>query len=101
MADDKIRAKGSKNALYHNESQDLVLKAVTDDMNEHGVGAFNFSNATVVSTEYDKDHIHQNKQGQTQLIAHDNVSVLGKEGESSVDAMEMTRTNINSWTAAN
>lgn len=96
---DKIRAKGSKNALYHNEAQDLVLKAVTDDMNARGVGAFNFSNATVDSTEYNQSNIHKNQRGKTELIAHDNVSNKGKEGESSVEAMESTRDNINSWTA--
>lgn len=96
---DKIRANGSKNALYHNEAQDLVLKAVTDDMNEHGVGAFNFSNATIDSTEHNQNNIHKNQRGKTELIAHDNVSNKGKEGESSVEAMESTRENINSWTA--
>ena len=100
VVDDKIRAKGSKNALYHNESQDLVLKAVTDDMNERGVGAFNFSNATIDSTEHNQSNIHKNQRGKTELIAHDNVSNKGKEGESSVDAMESTVANINSWTAA-
>jgi hypothetical protein len=99
VAGDKIRAKGSKNALYHNEAQDLVLKAVTDDMNARGVGAFNFSNATVDSTEHNQSNIHTNQRGKTELIAHDNVSNKGKEGESSVEAMESTRDNINSWTA--
>ena len=96
----KIRKNGAKNALYHNEAQDLVLKAVTDDMNARGVGAFDFSNATVDSTEHNQSNIHKNQRGKTELIAHDNVSNKGKEGESSVEAMESTRKNITSWTAA-
>ena len=99
VADDKIRTKGSKNALYHSDSQDIILKAITDDMNENKVGAFNFNNVNADSVEYNKNNIHKDQRGKTQLISHDNVSNKQKEGESSVDVMNATVNNINSWTS--